>query len=242
MIPAVDALEATAVPADEQLSPATDVMRVLPTGGLDDVDTPVVPRDKMVGMRYRLDRQAAGSGVVGNDGGDTSFNLFWPFEANGDDRFMFLDVRALISDQGRGGTSLGMGYRSYNQQLDRIFGLSGWWDSDDSHHRTYQQAGASFESLGQFFDFRVNGYFPLSNEHHTVYDSTDLSNPYFGGFNLLLIAPGSTSRTTVASTQRWEFHCRSWAGSELAVSWGCTTGPARKTRTRPAGKLGSRLR
>ena len=186
MIPAVDALEATAVPSDEQLSPATDVMRVLPTGGLDDVDTPVVPRDKMVGMRYRLDRQAAGSGVVGNDGGDTSFNLFWPFEANGDDRFMFLDVRALISDQGRGGTSLGMGYRSYNQQLDRIFGLSGWWDSDDSHHRTYQQAGASFESLGQFFDFRVNGYFPLSNEFHTVHDSTDLSNPYFGGFNLLV--------------------------------------------------------
>ncbi len=146
----------------------------------------LLPRDKMVGMRYRLDRQATGSGVVGNDTGDTAFNLFWPFEANGDDKFLFLDTRARVNDQGRGGVSLGMGHRSYNERLDRIFGLSGWWDWDTSHHRVYRQAGVSFESLGRWFDFRINGYFPLSNEYHKVHDSTDLANPYFGGFNILV--------------------------------------------------------
>ena len=168
-------------------SVAAEVMRVLPAGGVTTGERgPLLTRDKMVGMRYRLDRQAAGSGVVGNDTGDTSFDLFWPFEANGDDRFMFLDLRTRVNDQGRGGASAGIGYRSYNEQLDRIFGLSGWWDWDNSHHRTYRQAGVSFESLGQFFDFRVNGYFPLTTEYHTVYDSTDFSNPYFGGFNILV--------------------------------------------------------
>jgi len=168
-------------------SVAAEVMRVLPAGGVTTGERePLLTRDKMVGMRYRLDRQAAGSGVVGNDTGDTSFDLFWPFEANGDDRFMFLDLRTRVNDQGRGGASAGIGYRSYNEQLDRIFGLSGWWDWDNSHHRTYRQAGISFESLGQFFDFRVNGYFPLTTEYHTVHDSTDLSNPYFGGFNILV--------------------------------------------------------
>ena len=146
----------------------------------------LLPRDRMVGMRYRLDRQAAGSGVIGNDTGDTAFNMFWPFEANGDDSFLFVDTRAQVSDQGRGGLSLGMGHRSYNEKLDRIFGLSGWWDWDNSHHRVYRQAGVSFESLGQWFDFRVNGYFPLSNEYHKVHDSTDMANPYFGGFNILV--------------------------------------------------------
>jgi len=168
-------------------SVAADVMRVLPAGVVTDGQRgSLLTRDKMVGMRYRLDRQAGGSGVVGNDIGDTSFDLFWPFEANGDDRFLFLDLRTRVNDQGRGGASTGMGYRSYNEQLDRIFGLSGWLDWDKSHYRTYRQAGASFESLGQFFDFRVNGYFPLTTEHHTVHDSTDLSNPYFGGFNILV--------------------------------------------------------
>ena len=182
-IPPAAALE-SGVPDD---SVAADVMRVLPAGGVTDGDRgSLLSRDKMVGMRYRLDRQAAGSGVVGNDIGDTSFDLFWPFEANGDDRFLFLDLRTHMNDQGRGGASTGMGYRSYNEQLDRIFGLSGWWDWDKSHHRTYRQAGVSFESLGQFFDFRANGYFPLTTEHHTVYDSTDYANPYFGGFNILV--------------------------------------------------------
>ena len=84
-------------------SVAAEVMRVLPAGGVTTGERgPLLTRDKMVGMRYRLDRQAAGSGVVGNDTGDTSFDLFWPFEANGDDRFMFLDLRTRVNDQGRG--------------------------------------------------------------------------------------------------------------------------------------------
>ena len=185
VIPTVGAVQAPAQPVERQLSPADDVLRVLPANDMRQGGS-IVPRDKMVGMRFRLDRQAAGSGVVGNDVGDTSFDFFWPFEANGDDRFLFIDLRTQMNDQGRGGASTGMGYRSYNENLDRIFGLSGWWDWDNSHHRAYRQAGASFESLGQFFDFRANGYFPLSNEYHTVYDRTDYSNPQFGGFNVLV--------------------------------------------------------
>ncbi|HCK52781.1 MAG TPA: hypothetical protein DIC23_06155, partial [Planctomycetaceae bacterium] len=185
VIPAVGAVQAPTQPVERQLSPADDVLRVLPANDMRQGGS-IVPRDKMVGMRFRLDRQAAGSGVVGNDVGDTSFDFFWPFEANGDDRFLFIDLRTQMNDQGRGGASTGMGYRSYNENLDRIFGLSGWWDWDNSHHRAYRQAGASFESLGQFFDFRANGYFPLSNEYHTVYDRTDYSNPQFGGFNVLV--------------------------------------------------------
>lgn len=146
----------------------------------------VIPRDQMVGPRYRLDRQSFGSGVIGNDEGDTLFNLFLPFEANGDNRFLFLDSRVLVSDGGRGGANLGVGYRRYSERLDRIFSLSGWWDWDNSHHRSYRQMGASFASLGQFFDFRINGYFPNSNERNTLQDVTDMTNPFFGGNNVLV--------------------------------------------------------
>jgi len=45
MIPAVDALEATAGPAGQHMSPATNVMRVLPTGGLDEFDRKEVRND-----------------------------------------------------------------------------------------------------------------------------------------------------------------------------------------------------
>ncbi|GIS58402.1 MAG: hypothetical protein CM1200mP2_06270 [Planctomycetaceae bacterium] len=177
MIPAVDALEATPGSPDEQLSPATDVMRVLPTGGLDDVDTPGLSRATKWSACVTAWIVRRGSGVVGKRGGDTSFNLFWPFEANGDDRFMFLDVRALISDPGRGGTSLWgwVTVRTTSNWTETLV-CPVWGDSDDSHHRTYQQAGASFESLGQFFDFRVNGFFRCPT-NTGFYDSTDLSNP-----------------------------------------------------------------
>ena len=146
----------------------------------------VIPRDQQVGIRYRLNRQAAGSEVIGNDAGETMFNLFWPFEANGDNRFLFLDSRVLLDDFGKGGVNLGIGYRAYSKRWNRIFTLSGWWDWDHSHHRTYEQAGISFSSLGKWFDLRANVYMPFANSFHTTRDFTDMANPYFGGNNVLV--------------------------------------------------------
>ena len=58
-------------------------------------------------------------------------------------------------------------------------------DYDQGHARTYQQAGVSFESLGTWMDFRVNGYIPFGTESNLI-SSANVGMPFFGGSNMLI--------------------------------------------------------
>ena len=122
---------------------------------------------------------------LGVDNNDTNFNFLLPYLLGSGEDVLFIDGRGLATDQGRGGASAGIGYRSFDANLNRIYGISGWVDYDQGHARTYQQAGISFESLGTWMDFRVNGYLPFGTESNLVGKSL-IGNPFFSGSNLLI--------------------------------------------------------
>ena len=122
---------------------------------------------------------------MGVEDNDTNFNFLLPFLLGSGEDVLFVDGRGLVTDQGRGGASAGVGYRSFDANLNRIYGISGWVDYDQGTSRDYRQAGVSFESLGTWMDFRVNGYIPFGNESNLV-SSSLIGDPFFSGSNLLI--------------------------------------------------------
>ena len=72
---------------------------------------------------------------------------------------MFFGVLAnSVTDEGDYVGNAGVGYRWYSDVSDVIYGLSGWYDFDDSHATSYQLAGISGEILGPVLQARANGY------------------------------------------------------------------------------------
>lgn len=111
---------------------------------------------------FRLDKGIGGG--IGYDDGYSNLGVLLPFTINPDQSMLFLDVRAMVTDQGAGGVNLGAGWRAYSDTVDKIFTIAGWYDYDDGHFQDYHQLGISGEVIGQYLTTRVNGYFPINND------------------------------------------------------------------------------
>lgn len=131
-------------------------------GGYFDVD----PVDRMFQPRFNVDSH--GGGLYGYQGGYTNVGAFVPFAIEGDEALVFIDARALLSyDDGGGGANVGAGWRWYMRDVDRIIGLSAWYDtSNGGIGPNFHQIGLSFESLGRYVDYRINGYIPAGEHDH----------------------------------------------------------------------------
>ena len=121
--------------------------------------------DQILSPRFNVDSR--GGGLYGYGSGYENIGVFVPYKLE-DAAIIFGSAQALVTYDGRGGATLGTGWRYWNENLDRITGLSAWFDFDNGHARPYQQVGLSFESLGRYVDYRVNGYLPVGNPDHVL--------------------------------------------------------------------------
>ncbi|HAH48664.1 MAG TPA: hypothetical protein DCM07_28250 [Planctomycetaceae bacterium] len=132
---------------------------------------------------FRLDKGIGGG--IGYDDGYSNLGVLLPFTINPEQSMLFLDLRAMITDMGAGGVNLGAGWRAYNDNLDKIFTVAGWYDYDDGHAQDYHQLGLSGEVIGQYLTTRVNGYFPINNNEIII--SNNLSGTgYFQSNRIFL--------------------------------------------------------
>ncbi|MFG0240253.1 MAG: inverse autotransporter beta domain-containing protein, partial [Gimesia chilikensis] len=115
---------------------------------------------------FRLDKGIGGG--IGYDDGYSNLGMLIPFTIRPEQSMLFLDIRAMVTDQGAGGVNLGAGWRAYSENLDKIFTLAGWYDYDDGHYQDYHQIGVSGEVIGQYLTGRVNGYFPINNNEVVI--------------------------------------------------------------------------
>lgn len=140
--------------------------------------------DEIFNPIFRVD--ARGGQLYGYDEGYTSVGGFLPFFRD-ENSLIFTDIRGLMTNGGKGGANVGVGYRQFVPELDRIFGVSGWYDFDNGHRQAFNQFGVSFESIGRYLDWRVNGYLPVE-------DNEEISNQILGaaGFqdNFILLNRG----------------------------------------------------
>lgn len=121
--------------------------------------------DQIMAPRYIIDSR--GGGLYGYNAGYSNIGVYVPYKLE-DAAILFGSAQGMVTYDGRGGASLGAGWRYWNEDLDRIFGLSAWYDFDNGHAQPYQQLGLSFESLGRYLDFRGNGYVPVSHPDHVL--------------------------------------------------------------------------
>lgn len=105
---------------------------------------------------------------VGYRNGYTQLGHMTPFWLN-EDLVIASNSRLLITDTQQIGGNLGAFLRYYHADTDRIFGLNAYYDIDQSiNNNHYRQWGFGVESLGQWLDFRANGYVPTQSGDHFV--------------------------------------------------------------------------
>lgn len=131
-----------------------------------------------IGPRFMLETRI-GEQLGSDDDGDVSINFLQPWRIPNSDVILFADIRGTATYNGRGAANVGLGARHYDASRERVYGLSFWYDYDNGNAREYHQLGLSFQSVGHWFDFYVNGYLPVSDDRNVI--GTRYTNPVFSG-------------------------------------------------------------
>ncbi|MCX7411044.1 MAG: right-handed parallel beta-helix repeat-containing protein [Planctomycetales bacterium] len=147
-------------------------------------------------------RHQSGSGV-GYQNGYTQIGAFTPFWLN-EDSFIASNSRLLLTDTSEVGVNSGLVARRYSDATDRIFGINGYFDADKSTlNNRYRQATLGFETLGQGWDFRANGYIGLGKTDRFIREICVGGDPFFAGNQIAFL--GQQLREESLSGADFEF-------------------------------------
>lgn len=146
----------------------------------DDADAPSASgTDPGSGIRARLGHLAFET--FGREDSITHFEVM-PF-AISDGMAVFSDLRFFVDNNGQVGGNAGLGFRVELEDRSQVFGMSAWYDGDDTAGDYFQQAGIGVELLGDHVDFLFNGYFPIGDDEQDF--SVTRTNPQFSGNQIL---------------------------------------------------------
>ncbi|NJO52636.1 MAG: hypothetical protein HC840_28165 [Leptolyngbyaceae cyanobacterium RM2_2_4] len=115
--------------------------------------------DLVIPSRLGVEYSTSGGGFDGL----TQFEGFVPLRQDPGQNITFLVPRFLLDNSGNIGGSLLLGHRFYSQSYNRILGGYLAFDSRETDNNTFHQLGLGLESLGETWDFRINGYIPLGD-------------------------------------------------------------------------------
>lgn len=170
--------------------------------------------DLSISPRIGVEYNSSGAGYDGV----TSFEGFIPLGQNPGLNLTFLEPRFLLDNEGNIGGSVLLGYRTYAPERDRIYGGYIAVDNRQTDHSNFWLLGLGLESLGEIWDFRINGYLPLGNTRQLVeeasFDSgTQLSSGFQGN---LLVLNSRREQRTLTVREAALFGLDAEAGARLA--------------------------
>ena len=139
-------------------------------------DCGLSPRHNRVGIRYTSPK-----GIGYNTGYTTVEGFFSPNHFYQDAWIPFLDLRAHVLDSGNFASNLGAGLRYLC--TSRIWGGGLYYDFRSTQRKNYNQLSLGLESLGTVWDYRINGYLPVSTTKSHYY-GTEFES--FSGNSLLI--------------------------------------------------------
>ena len=106
-----------------------------------------------------------------------------PFHIDPGTSLVFIEGRGYATNSAEYGGNVGLGYRHYNETMNRMYSVSGWWDYDDSNEFNYDRFGISLASLtDNGLDYRANGYIASDTSGGFVGRTTGI--PIFSGYNI----------------------------------------------------------
>lgn len=124
-------------------------------------------------------RHVVGDGV-GWTNSYSQLGLFTPIWLN-EDAFIAPNERLIVTNSTQTGINLGLVGRQYVNSWDRILGLYSYYDNDqDARNFRYSQFNVGAETLGRWWDARMNGYI-LTGTTNNFIGNVDLltGNPFF---------------------------------------------------------------
>jgi hypothetical protein len=93
--------------------------------------------------------------------------------------FPLLDLRGYRLEHEQWAASVGLGARFLT--CDRIWGINAYYDYRQTRLSHFNRVGVGLESLGNYWDWRINGYFPAG--HITNRTTKHHYNDYIGDFH-----------------------------------------------------------
>ena len=142
--------------------------------------------NRKLGTAFRFSYHSEGYGTRDGVVSLGSMKVF-----NRDRGTIFLDGQATLSDEFGGGFNAGVGFRKlsnlgFGPDSKRINGLSFWTDGQStSADNFFTQLGVAAESLGDSFDLRFQGNFPLDQVEDSDVMLVPGSGPIFAGDALM---------------------------------------------------------
>jgi hypothetical protein len=122
---------------------------------------------------YRATIRHIESGGIGYENGYTTLEAFLASDPSQWKITPFIDARGHIFDNGKWAANAGFGLRALWRK--RAYGINTYYDYRNTSRFHSNQVGAGIETLGELFDFRINGYLPvgakLSSPYDTVFES-----------------------------------------------------------------------
>lgn len=115
-----------------------------------------------------------GAGYTTDGGSHSSlgrFETFVPLWQVPGEAISFLEGRLVMGEADDFGGSILVGYRDYLGEHNRIRGGYIGIDGRSTGNSDFFQLGLGYESLGENWDFRINGYLPLGDRSNTITDS-----------------------------------------------------------------------
>lgn len=158
------------LPAPSSLSTRSRCVRTEPS-------EPLFRRESPPKQQVNL-RHIEGGGI-GYSKGYSSLDLF--FSSSFGSWIPFFCASGHLLNAGEPAANTGLGFRY--QKGFRTWGMNSFYDYRKTPHLHYNQIGLGFESLGQVWDFRLNGYLPVGQKSRT---SSSGSFWKFQGHHLLL--------------------------------------------------------
>ena len=116
--------------------------------------------------------------------GFTSFEGFFPLLQTPGKNLTFLEGRLLLQNDANLGANVVLGQRFFDASANRVYGGYIAYDNRNTDKSFFNQIGLGFETLGEDWDFRVNGYIPTGDTRQQV--SRRFFSPFFQENFLLL--------------------------------------------------------
>jgi hypothetical protein len=120
-------------------------------------------------QHYRTTIRHIESGGIGYKDGYTTFEAFLASDPSQWRVTPFLDARGHIFNNGKWAANVGAGLRTLWK--NRAYGINTYYDYRNTGRFHSNQVGVGLETLGELFDFRINGYLPVGAKISDPYDT-----------------------------------------------------------------------
>jgi hypothetical protein len=128
-----------------------------------------------------------------------------------DNQILYGDLRGFLATNGKVGGNAGLGYRILTPGETALFGVSGWYDADNSTTQFFQQLSLGWEARMSMLGLFGNVYLPVGEKNKVI--SRSISNERFDTQQILF----DVSSTTGQAMRGLDLYLNAYIPGDFAI-------------------------